>query len=303
MRVKLKKGCQKELIQLSKNELTWEQLSDKLGLSRDYVRNDLKNEQRLLSEEIYNKLCELSKTNFDDKIIERLADNWGKIKGASISKRNTKEFIEPKDSKELAEIVGIILGDGNIDTFHNKKGVQCYIIKIAGDKRNDKEYLSNYVYNLFLNILNEDGSLREIKTTNGIYLTIYGKKMIEFFKRKGLDSGDKKKNNQGIPNWIKKNSNYLKSCIRGLIDTDGSIHRISKQNKNLRINYVSHITKLLQDVREGLIFLGFKPSKIINDRQIFLSSKEDVLKFLRDIGFKNQKHLNRLELFRKDMPL
>ena len=62
MRIKLKEGKQRELINLAKRNLTWKELSEKINLSQDYIRNELKNEERLLSEETYKKLCQL--TNF-----------------------------------------------------------------------------------------------------------------------------------------------------------------------------------------------------------------------------------------------
>ena len=54
MRLKLKKGKQEQLIEIAKKEKTWKDLSKLLGLKADYIRIDLKNEHRLLSEDSYN---------------------------------------------------------------------------------------------------------------------------------------------------------------------------------------------------------------------------------------------------------
>jgi len=133
------------------------------------------------------------------------------------------------------------------------------------------------------------------KTTNGIHLVIYGKKIIEFVKKKGINSGNKKVNHQKIPDWILENKGYLAACLRGLIDTDGCIYYISKKtNKNLRISFTSYIPALMNDVRTSLIGLGFHPSKVMRGEDICISSKEDVDKFLKEIGFSNDKHLKRL---------
>ncbi len=134
-------------------------------------------------------------------------------------------------------------------------------------------------------------------TKQAIYLIVNGKRLVEFFGELGLKPGNKKTNNQGIPNWILCNEGYLKACLRGLIDTDGSIHYISKNNKNLRISFTSYIPKLIEEVRNSFLKLGFHPSKIIREKQIFLTRKQDINHYLNTIGFNNDKHLNRLKKF------
>lgn len=77
---------------------------------------------------------------------------------------------------------------------------------------------------------------------------------------------------------------------------------ISKNNLNIRISYTSHIQRLLKDVESSLILLGFCPSKIIKNRQIFLSSKKGTEKYVKEIGFGNQKNLNRLRNLQNKRP-
>lgn len=303
MRIRLLPGKQKELVGLAKSDKTWSKLAEQLGLSVHYTGNELRNEKVLLSEASYNKLCRIANIDFGRYITEKLNDNWGRVKGAFNSSRNIKQFKEPEESERLSELFGTILGDGNINQFKKGKKIRCYILRIAGDSRNDKEYLSHYVSNLFFDLLGEKGSIMKSRNRNAIYLSVYGKNLVNFLKKKGLESGNKKQNNQGIPEWIQTNQDYLRTCIRGLIDTDGSIHYISKNNKNLRISFVSHIPKLLGDVRNSFIKLGFNPSKIIRERQIFLSRKADIQKYTQEIGFSNSKHLKRLRTFQNQAPV
>lgn len=298
MRIRLKKRKQKELIAKAKEKLTWKELARILGLSSGYLRADLTTEKRLLSEESYKRLCKINKTNFDEHIIEKLADNWGKAKGGENSKGNTKIITPPKESKELAELCGIILGDGHLEAPQKDNKNRSYALKIAGHLEEDENYLSDYVSGMIQRLFNEKPSIKRAEKYTTLFLVLHGKKIIEFFNSKGLKSGNKKYNNQGIPAWIKNDKNYLLSCVKGLIDTDGSIHRMSKQNKNIRINYTSYIPRLLTDFREAIIALGFNPSKIIRERQIFLSRKEEVARYFDEIGSANEKHLKRLEKFK-----
>ena len=142
MRIKLKKGFQRKLILLAKNKnnFTWEMLAKELGISRDYLVNEIAKEKRTLDKKIYQKLCNLSKKKFNKHIKEKLKDNWGKSKGGKSTTKKPKLLID-KTSKELAELVGIILGDGNIWC----KGGGYYYLRICGDSEKDKEYFINYI--------------------------------------------------------------------------------------------------------------------------------------------------------------
>ncbi len=67
MRIKLKKGKQKELILLTKKGLSWKEFAKKLNINHVYLSSDIKNENRLISEELYQRLCKLSKFNYEDE--------------------------------------------------------------------------------------------------------------------------------------------------------------------------------------------------------------------------------------------
>ena len=293
MRIKLKRGKQKELLTLAKGRLTWNLLGGKINLSEHYLGNELNNEKRLLDEKVYRELCNLASTNFDNFIEEKLENDWGRSKGGTNSKGNTKLFVKPKENEKLAELFGIILGDGHLEILKIGKKIRCYSLNIAGHIKEDREYLLNYVNNLIEHIFKEKAHIKLSPKDNCVHVVIHGKNLTKFIQSKGIYPGNKKKNNQGIPDWIKGNKKFLKKCIRGLIDTDGSIHCISKNNKNLRICFTSYIPKLIDDTRNSLISLGFHPSKIIKGNQIFLSRKEEIEKYIQEINFKNKKHLNR----------
>jgi len=103
MRIKLFKGKQRELINLAKRGRTWFQLSSELGLNDVYIRNELRNEQRLLPKSVYKKLCKLVGRCFNDYITEEFEDNWGNVMGGRLSSGNTKKIRHPKETKEFAE--------------------------------------------------------------------------------------------------------------------------------------------------------------------------------------------------------
>lgn len=291
----MKRGKQRELIKIAKGKMSWNDLSKILKIYHHYLSYELYNEITSLSEEKYESLCKIANKNYDSFIFERRDDDWGRSKGGNKSKKVIKEVFLPKESVELAEFIGIILGDGSVEERIDGKKIRCYSVKVTGGLLGDYDYITRYVKNMIKNLFRMDGSVYEAKKYGGIRISVYGKNLVNFMKEKGLGTGNKKNNNQGIPKWILNNEIYLKACLRGLIDTDGCIYYIAKSNKNLRIIYVSHIPQLLNDVRNSFLKLGIKTSKIMNNRQIYISEKANIEKYLKEIGFCNSKHLKRLE--------
>ena len=292
MRIKLANGKQKELIRLAKKGLTWEELADKLNANPDYLSHDLCNEKTTLPEIVYGHLCKITKKSFDSYILEKLPDNWGRSKGGLNSMGSTIRLPQIKFDEKLAEFVGAVLGDGHVCSYKKGKKVGVYGIRIAGDMNKDREYHINYLKKLCGVILGIEA--REIlrPKMNERFLDMASKELVKFFGDMGIKAGNKIKNQSTIPKWIWKEYSFLRACLRGLIDTDGSIFRMSKQDPNLlRINFVNHNITLLNDAREAFIKLGFNPSKIVNNRVFYLSRKDNIDKYLKEIGFSNSKHI------------
>jgi len=80
------------------------------------------------------------------------------------------------------------------------------------------------------------------------------------------------------------------------MDTDGSIYKLTNQN-SYQINFKNFNKVLLNDAREGFLDLGIKCSKISKGNSIYITKKEEIVKFFKLIGFRNSKHLNRIKMF------
>lgn len=290
MRIKLKRGIQRELIKNVKNKtnLSWKDLAIKLNIGNTYLSGELFNEKRLISKETYDELCKLLNKNYNKYIEDRLNNSWGRSKGGINSKRVEKLLIQ-KPSKELAELMGIIIGDGNI--WVRKGGY--YYLTITGDANKDEDYLSNYVRELFRSLFGKEMQVHKNKNNNGMYVKIGNKDIIFTLNHFGFPSGDKKENNIIIPIWIMKNEEYLKNCIRGMIDTDGSVVFL-KGREYPYIWFSSNIPNIRRDFSSAMKILGFDTSKW-NIREnhaadCYIAKKEHVVRFLKEVGFSNLKH-------------
>jgi len=291
----LKRGKQRELIKKEKDKLnlSWNQLSKLLDLKHGRLK-PYYYEKLLIPEEIFNKLS--VKKEYKRFILERKKDNWGKSKGGINSADGlTKKINIPKDSIKLAELYGIMLGDGNLNKTKAYK-IATYQARITGDSRLDKEYLFSYVKPLIEKLFKISVGFYKSKDKNAINLIIYGRRLVEFFESKGFKPGNKINNQLIIPRWIKQNANFLKSCLRGLYDTDGGAYKLNNQN-TYQIAFTNHNPYLLSNVRESLISLGISPSKIIDKRRIYITKKSELRKFLKQIGFRNSRHLNKIKMW------
>ena len=175
MRLVLRENKQKELIEKEKENLglSFNSLAKKLGIKYGRLLAHYY-EGVLLPQEVFNKFS--IKKEFVKHIINKKEDGWGQSKGGNNSKGKTKEIKIPKESKELAEFYGIMLGDGNL-TVKKAYKMGTYQIRIVGDSRHDKAYLINYVKPLIKRLFEIEVKTSKQKEANALCLTSTSKKL------------------------------------------------------------------------------------------------------------------------------
>jgi hypothetical protein len=208
----------------------------------------------------------------------------------------------PARDKNLAELFGILTGDGYMNFYPAKND---YLIEIAGDSRNDKEYFE-YINRLFLNLFNIRPKLYQRKKQNSAYLRVRSKGIFYFLKQTGFVTG--KKEQISIPSWIPKNKQYMISFIRGLVDTDGSVvlkRRYQSEPHYPVINIVSKSKILINTVYAWLKQNGFsgwqgketkkdkRTGKVTQNYRLELNGKKNLAKWLKEIGFSNPHKLKK----------
>ena len=171
------------------------------------------------------------------------------------------------------------------------------MIRIVGDIRKDNEYLSNYVKPIIEKLFKIKVRIGKFKKTNAMFIEAHSVLLIEFLEKLGFKPGNKIKNRLEIPFWIKNNKEYLKACLRGLYDTDGSAYKLTNQN-SYQINFCNYNSILMKDTRESLIKLGISPSKVSKGTDMYITKKEEIVKFLKLIGFRNSKHLDKVKMWK-----
>ena len=208
----------------------------------------------------------------------------------------TKPISIPFKNEKLAEFVGIMLGDGSI---YDGKTVKR--IEIVLNKDDDYNYAKNIILPLFKGIFNKELKIRNFEW-NAIGLFINSKQVVEDLKKFGLIPGNKIKHQVGIPLWIFDNIEWLKSCIRGLIDTDGCIFKRAENNRG-RIEFYTSSLNLVNDFMKAMKISGIKASKRKSRGKYIcgIYSWKEVKKFIDVIGFSNNKNIERAKLLNTRM--
>ena len=210
-----------------------------------------------------------------------------------------------EENDKLAELIGIILGDGHL----HKKGEKNYldsILSISINRVEEAEYVE-YIKNLLIQMFKLKPKLFPRKDSKSIDLKISNGKIIDFLISKGLKTGDKAKNQIFVPDWIKKDIKWIEknrevwysrfrplviACLRGLVDTDGSIY-VDHFNKIIGIGFKGASLPLVIDFKEMCKSLNIRSGKItespyhsiISDKiyiayQVLIRAKNHVKRFL-----------------------
>jgi len=205
-----------------------------------------------------------------------------------ISVGKIKDIKIPSLSKELAEFAGIVIGDGGITQSQ---------VMISTNSITDRKY-GYFVKRLIDKLFHVKASIYFVDSHTVMIIAVSRIKLVEFCHKKlELNIGNKLKQGLDIPGWIRKDSEFEKACIRGIMDTDGCIfnevHNINgKKYGYKRLNITSASPKLRKSIFDIFEKNGLSP-KIRNNRCVQIEDKEKIDKYFQIIGTSNPKHLKR----------
>ena len=149
-------------------------------------------------------------------------------------------------------------------------------------------------------------TIRKKKEYNGqsLRLEINNKKFIESLLKIGIPSGNKTFS-IFIPNKLAK-WKYSKHIIRGIFETDGCIY-FSKSKKSEyptypRIEIKTSSNRLLPQIIGLLKERGFKTycKKSNKTHSITISGEEMLQKWIKEIGFNNERNISKYNFWKKD---
>ena len=120
--------------------------------------------------------------------------------------------------------------------------------------------------------------------------------LVEFLIQNGLNLGNKVKIDADIPHWILEKEDYMRSCLRGLIDTDGCIYLDKHKYKeklyfHMGLNFHNHSKALVNSVFQIFNKLQFNSTQGID--AVVLRKQEQIIRYFSEIRSHNPKHRSR----------
>ncbi len=199
----------------------------------------------------------------------------------------------PAHSDALAECIGIILGDGGISERQ---------ICVTVSKIDEQEY-AVFIRSLFESVFQSPVTLVARKSAS-VYSVRISRTLLARHMARELCLGNKVRHQVKVPAWIYESRGFLKSCLRGLFDTDGCVfqdrHRAkTAEYRSLGMAFSNRSVPLLDFFFGTLCLHGFHPTR--GKHLIFLRKREDVVRYFEYIGSSNPKHMRRFAGFMEDI--
>jgi DNA-binding transcriptional regulator WhiA len=175
--------------------------------------------------------------------------------------------------KNLAFLMGLVLGDGNISKFPR---TECLRITLA------EKYpkLITYTKSVIRKVFGKTPNTRKVKGSACYIITMYQNNISG---RLGIPIGDRSNFNFCIPDWIFNKRAFLISFLKGLFEAEGSLSiHLPTYTYNFQFSNKNH--SLLKCVRESLELLGYHPE--VRSVAVRLRKKTEVESFRQLIKFR-----------------
>ena len=225
-----------------------------------------------------------------------------------MSKNDIRRCIKIPDklTHDLAEIIGIVVGDG-----HVRIGNDGYRINISGHSLDDKQYFENHVIPLFWKVFNLKP---HIKINGNEFDLVFSSKAATLFFRNDLNF-PANKNLITVPTVIENAPLAMKArFLRGFMDTDFSVMFKRKYrefhyypiingasvSKDLMLSISKMFTRFnIPNYLYHRSYIDKRSNKKAEIHHIYVSGIAGLNDVIRMIGFSNPKHLTKIEIWKK----
>lgn len=199
--------------------------------------------------------------------------------------RVAKVIKRPKRSSKLAEVMGILIGDGHLSKWQTV---------VTTNARTDSAH-AVFIQGYFKELFGTMSFLRERNDDNTISVVVSSRRLVGFINYLGMPIGNKLKKGLAIPSWIFQKEIYKKAFIRGLFDTDGCIyidrHKINGKKYSHYGWVITSASKvLIKEIINILEGLNFRPTYRESQKSVYLRRQCEIKRYFQEIGTHNSKH-------------
>ena len=185
------------------------------------------------------------------------------------------EYPALKKNGDLAELIGVILGDGHIRAYPRTEELSVF------SNANNPGFVKRYS-GLIEKIFGKKPATNQHSGENCIRIRIYQK---QISARLGVPFSPRGKLKIRVPAWILSNKKYIVRYLRGLYEAEGS-HSVHLPTSTYKIQFTNKNISMLENVFKLVSMLGFHPHWTKTNYMIQLSRKEEVFRFMELIEFR-----------------
>jgi len=222
------------------------------------------------------------KTKLTDKRVLKISRTFKKLKidnfknwrdEAKLKGIIPNTTLKLKKDKDLAFLIGIVLGDGNINQMAR---TQCLRITLGTDKPDLWKYTARVIEKIF----SKAPSVYKRKISNCVNVTIYQNNLS---KRLGIPIGARKYKTIIVSRWISNNKSRLISFLKGLYEAEASFS-VHKKTYTYNLSFSNMNISILNFVESSIEHLGFHPERRFN--AVRIRRKDEVYRFMNLISFR-----------------
>ena len=174
---------------------------------------------------------------------------------------------------DLAELIGVVLGDGHIEKFPRTERLLIF------SNSNNKGFAERYA-GLVEKLFKKKPYVYKQSTQNCIRISLYEKKISE---RLGIPTGSRKNILITVPDWVMKRKTYIIRYLRGLYEAEGS-YSVHKLTYTYKFVFSNTNQSLLKNVVKLLKMLGLSPH--YDSLRVQISRKNEVLRAVELLKFR-----------------
>lgn len=200
--------------------------------------------------------------------------NFSKWRSEMITKGKIRSnYPELIKNGDLAELIGVILGDGHIRKYPRTEELSIF------SNSNNPGFIKRYS-DIVEKLFDKKPALTKHGSTNCTRIRIYQKNIQV---RLEIPYSPRAKQKIKIPAWILHDDKLIVRYLRGLYEAEGA-HCVHIPTSTYKMFFTNRNQSMLDNVYKLVNKLGFHPHKSIY--QIQLSRKKEVEDFIRLIEFR-----------------
>jgi DNA-binding transcriptional regulator WhiA len=201
-------------------------------------------------------------------------DNFASWRRESIRSGKIVTVFPPLERNgDLAELIGVLLGDGHIQKFPRTERLLIF------SNSNNPGFIKRYK-TLVEKLFNKTTYVYQQTGQNCTRISLYQRCISE---RLDIPSGARGELSLRVPKWILENRDYIVRYLRGLYEAEGSLSH-HEPTYTHKLNFSNLNASMLENVYTLMTSLGFHPTR--DTKRVQISRKDEVRQVVTLLQFR-----------------